>query len=573
MGTNNFRSNTEIAFGQKIRPIHVLQLIDALNGALVSRKNNTVEAGSDIGTLNIPWGTIFADSLVLNGKTLDSSFLDANPNSIISGLSTEHTASIHSPSSSSPRFIELANTTDNPNRIKVRGATVPLVCQINGVRTTLNEDVELDLVTPSWIDSSYDTTKSINVSDATVNIRDRKRYGEEDFIAGDTPAAGRVKYTRGGADNQIFKSTAYKHGTGSNLEIFRVEKVIDDYLLNLQRGIALNKTGNIEPQDIVNNTKLTALATATILLDQLNPQIPVVTYEKIDYSTDTPLLPVANQYWFDMNINRFKRYTGTQWVEVNRIPIGEVYMDNTGVIGVRCFDFNRGVHNLNTCVIDVQRFGSTSKVYSKAPFSIAVHGQIIDFKNIIEWDISETTSFSGYRYLYITEKGEPVKDTNDIAPIYRPDLRGYYHRYETWRCVAKIYVTANQAQSTRNYFPHQKYHSNATIPTSFNLELDSDSTLEEVDDIVSPYGSRNSGHATGRIRFNLKTDFFGSDPPFVQATPHASNVFITAATTALLVSIQTTNSSGTYTSSDVFATISFSGKTAMQVKLDNSLKG
>lgn len=73
MGNNTLINN--FVTGDKILPEHIKQLITALNGVFLSRVNNVPTAGQNLGSSAIPWGTIHARSLIINGVVIDLSSL------------------------------------------------------------------------------------------------------------------------------------------------------------------------------------------------------------------------------------------------------------------------------------------------------------------------------------------------------------------------------------------------------------------------------------------------------------------------------------------------------------------
>ena len=214
------------------------------------------------------------------------------------------------------------------------------------------------------------------------------------------------------------------------------------------RGLFLDSSGTpISRESLLDGDTLTILHLGYVFIDDDGVTIDV-TYNDPIVSFDEPSAPAAGDYWFDLNLNVWKRDDGVDFIQVGRIPVGLIVNDDSGCIGALSFDLSKVFNDLN----DIQtRLSSTTVInaYKKTDNQISIYGTTIDYTNVqadllynpldISWDMATdldsgvSESSNTFYYFYLKEDGTSV--ISDVAPYDRPDLHGSYHPYEAWRHV------------------------------------------------------------------------------------------------------------------------------------------
>jgi len=137
-----------------------------------------------------------------------------------------------------------------------------------------------------------------------------------------------------------------------------------------------------------------------------------------------------------------KRYSGTEFEIINRILLGSVILDDTAAIAVRSLDFTNVFIEDNNVEVAI----TSSELIESREFNskVSVYGNyVVQDLNKLSWNIT-TDLESGLSeasdttyYLYLSDKGERVM--SDKRPYDRNDLNGFYHPYNTWRCIGVCY--------------------------------------------------------------------------------------------------------------------------------------
>lgn len=448
MSTNTLQ--TAYANGQIIDASHINELTLSLLGAFVGRNTSGIPAsGQSLGTLAIPWGNVYAAGLVLNGLAFDTSAIVSSPNRIVSGK----TRSL----STMPDFIRADGAA---LEFDVLGLTTNLLLSINNAAVTVNTDI-----TKTGITAAPAANNTALVDD--TNMTNDKYAGEDGTeIIIDTVGTE--------ISSRIGQFVALKTGTEIMLAYVKSATVLS----NVYRGFFFNSSGNPIPRvNLSNNDTLTILTLGWVFMENNGTTVDV-SYTSPVVAYSAPTSPVTGDYWYDLANNVWKRYSGASFEIINRILIGAVTADATAVIGSRSFDFNKSFADTNN--LDVEVF-STEIIKSKiANAAVSVYGSSLVFNNTLpQWNITTnlesplTEAASTLYYAYMSDKGQSV--ISNEKPYYRPDLKGYYHPYHSWRCLAEMYNdgSSNIIFSTEfNYNPATQINSVATIKDVKNSGVD-----------------------------------------------------------------------------------------------------
>lgn len=559
MGTGNFVDRSQIATAKKVRPAHVTTIMDALEGNQVGRLNGVPTPGQDLGTPTVPFGTVNAERLRIGDDFIDVSQLTSEPNRIISGKSSQL--------SSMPKFFEI---TGGDLAFKILGEDVSLNLSINGSGETIDQDLSISNVTPG---PSSNHTCLVNEGDT----RDQFRMGSIDFAYGAGELVGFLNVDNMGSTlrSRIGQTVALSHTAAGVTEIILAHVFSETRLQNLRRGYFFNSSDNgIPPIRLTDNATLNLLSTGWVFIDGDALETPEISYVNPTYSEISPPNPSTGQYWFHNSVGRWKRYDGSQWVIVNRIPIGIIVASDTAVIGYRCFDFSKNFDNKNTTEwlrYSDTRYGSVGggfvNVYGKEIYISP--GSIFDMARDLPTGLTEVDD---QRYFgYIDEDGRSRIDIH--RPHYRSDLKGFYHPFETWRCVVELNNVGGNLSDRSNYFPWQRYSPQGTTPERFSFRVNSSGAAESYDPVLAPSATRTQ---TGRYTVTLPQDFFSIFPsplavPF-ENTNFGLSAYITSfSTTTVTYRIRGTNDSSR--NAGCLLQLSFSRTQLSQVRLDNSLKG
>ena len=384
MAVNRFRNIIEIALARKILPEHVLQFFSSLTNVVVGRNSSGIpEKWQDLGTKDIPWGTVNAKTLVLEGETLTSnaiSRLSEGANKIISGKTTKK--------SSAPGFISITKTNAeflaNPTYFKILAKDVPLVLLINNVNVVINQDITVDVVDKASVATvSLDYNPDIMSSDegkiriGTIDYYDARDGSGNLFIKNATGIL-RQGYAIPGTRH------AYYLMASGSLEILTAEYISERLLANVRKGArgVTPSTRETESErggrgELTTNQTLRYLLTSYVFINENNPTNPIISNGNIFRSNIEPnnVLLKNNDHWFNTADQTWNNYNNSEWLVVNVIPIAEIYSDNNGVIGYRCYEFDNAYSNTNTVQLEISE--DRSDFYVPIDGYISVYGKLI----------------------------------------------------------------------------------------------------------------------------------------------------------------------------------------------------
>ncbi len=387
MGTNTLDERSQ---GQPIDNTHPNAFRTALSGALVGRDSSGIPAaGQDLGTVTYPWGHARVGSLTVDGTLVDFSSLSVGSHKIISGKTRS--------TSNQPAFLTPAGTAG--------GAVVTL----DATPTPL-------VIGRTWGEPEPDEMNS---------------DGERNYIPVDTMGSE--------ISALVGKYAAFQVGT----EFFLAFVYSTTVLTNVRRGFFYDSALAPLNRFAITNNDTIYLRKATWLFADLDGTTVDKTTTPPFIDASTPGSPASGDYWFDLANQVWKRYNGSVFVEVDRIPIGIAVCNTADCVAARSFDFHAGYLADNSMELTV--YSNSVAIGKRFGQRLSVAGNMIKFQTThAYWDMatdlagsadmySATEQASRTYFFYIKDTGQEV--ISDISPYRDEDKLGWYHPHNPWRCV------------------------------------------------------------------------------------------------------------------------------------------
>jgi hypothetical protein len=427
MGTNNL---PDVA-GTTIELDHVNDLRTAIRTSLVGRNAaGAPTAGQDLGTLAIPWGTLYSNFINIGGSIIDFDNIGASnaANSVISGATRS--------GSNQPDFIR---ATGSGAVATLLATTTPLVYTANSVSATVSADVSL-------------TGLTVAPSSNNTCLVDDTSYAGGDSTKYEGEGTGTITIDTAGTEitGRVGQYVALKGTT--EIMLAYVESATT--LRNCFRGFFFDSSGApIVREALTDNDTLTIMSLGWVF-GQSNGTTFDVSYRSPYIQHTEPASPATDDYWFDQTNKVWKRYDGANFIEINRTLLGMVVIDGTNCIASRSIDSSKSYSDFIDLEVTLE---STTVVRSaKSHSSISVYGQTKEWLGApVTWDITAdlesglTEATSTLYYLYITTEGETI--ISDERPYNRrADLKGFYHPYHTWRFVGVCYNDGSSDLTSAN---------------------------------------------------------------------------------------------------------------------------
>ena len=370
----------------------------------------------DLGALIYPWGNLYANGLVINGVAVDFASVTGIPNSIKSGQTRT--------TSDFPDFIR---ATGSSNSFTLLASAVNLVVDINTTEVTYTLDT-----TETGLTLAPSTNNTCLLNEPTASGQYETSYLGEDGTVITIDNAG-TEIT-----NRIGQFCLFQTGT----EYFLAYINSATELTNAYRGFLLDSSGNPVNRTVLNdNDVITLLSSGWVFVD-IDGVTVDVTYNSPVYDFDEPTSPVTGDYWFNRSEQAWYRYSGSDFVLINRTLVGVVALDTANCVASRCFNFNREFSDYNP--LNLQYVNATTVKTDFYNFVINVYGnKIINQNTRYLWDITinlesgQVEANDTYYFLYITELGQQV--ISNIKPYdQKGELGGYYHPFNTWRAIGSV---------------------------------------------------------------------------------------------------------------------------------------
>jgi hypothetical protein len=398
-------------------------LRNALIGDFVGRNNPSgiVEDCQRLGTATVPWGEVHSKAYYLNGTLLDFSTFTGDNYKIDSGRT--RTTSIL------PDFIRADGVSPS---FTLLATDTPLTVTINGSTTTYTADqVEAGLITAPTINN-------------TAQVNDANLIGDYDStLQGENFTEINLDNIGSEITSRVGQFIVLKNGTEYMIGTFG-----DNQLYNVYRGFFLDSSGlPIERQPLSDDDILELMSTAWIFVEDDASTIDV-TYNSPIFSETVPSSPVVGDYWYDQNVQQWKRYDGATFVIINRTLVGIAVIDNTNCVASRSFNFFKNYNGFQEFFISFNESSPFSLRMSASVPNIDVYGETVKLDwTSINWTIptnleaGQIEQADTYYYAYLTELGKPI--LSDIAPYdFRPEIGQFLHPYNSWRFLARIYNNA-----------------------------------------------------------------------------------------------------------------------------------
>jgi len=343
------------------------------------------------------------------------------PNRIVSGK-------VVSASDAMPAFIVPGVSSAS---VTIEGTPTNLVYRVNGVQYTLTSDILLTGLVPAPT-----TNNTALVNDATIN-------GDQfSKIRGEYESTITIGTVGSNISALLGKTAAFKIVDGVTTEYFIAYVKSATELTNVKRGYFFD--GSVLPirRNIANTGDTITLMKLTWLFIK-NDFTAEAVYTNPVYSSTAPQSPSVGDYWLDMTVNQWKRFSGSGWVVSLSTLIGVCIQDGTNCVAARAFEVYANFSDLNTLAIS--DITTTQARIGEFGGTVNVNGSIFQFtKDDCIWDIT-TDLESGFTeasdtiyFLYITEQG--YTKMSPIYPYQRPDFQGcLYHPHHMWRCVGVAY--------------------------------------------------------------------------------------------------------------------------------------
>jgi hypothetical protein len=431
MGANTLNNR---AAGETILDTFFNDIHQAMNGDMVGRNTSGVPtSGQSLGTVALPWGTVYANSVVLNGASVDTSQITSPVNRLVSGKkrSTSNQPAFITPNGAALSFI-------------LAGATTNLVTDINGTTVTVSTDITKSSLTAA--PSSNNTCLS-NDADA-ADQEDTRLWGEYEHnkvLTVDTMGTE--------IQSMVGKYAAFKLDNGSATEYFLGYVDSTTQISKCRRGFFYDSSLNPKNRIVFsNNDTITLMKLGWVFITNDGTTVDV-SYTVPTWSFTAPTGPATGDYWYDFANSQWKRYDGASWQIISRVLIGMVVNDSTNCVAARCMDFYAEYDELESIEIEVS---TTAIAKVKNDWAkVDVKGNKFSFnQSLPSWNITTdlagstdmydaTEQASRVYYLYIKDTGAAV--ISDISPYYRWDFGVKnniglpYHPHNPWRCVGVAY--------------------------------------------------------------------------------------------------------------------------------------
>jgi hypothetical protein len=444
VGTNNLNNRSS---GQTILETFWNDIHSAMNGDFVGRNATGVPTASqNLGTVALPWGSIRADSLILDGSAVDPSQLTAPQNRVVSGKmrSSSNQPAYIIPNGAAASFI-------------IDGTPTNLVVDINGSSVSVTTDITKSSLTTA---PSSQNTALVDDADAAdqADTRIWGEFGHRKSITIDTVGTNITAL--------IGKFASFKINNGSTDEYFLAYVESATKLSKIYRGYFYNSS--IAPINRIvfsNNDTITLMSTAWVFIEN-DATTCDVTYNNPVWSFTAPNSPATGDYWYDLDNQTWKRYDGASFQIINRTFIGIAILDSSNCVAARCVDFYANYSEETSVDVELQSTEIVRATSTRQKINVA--GTFIEFNNSLPtWNITTDLAASSEMYnateqasriyfLYVTDSGDTV--ISDIHPYDRGDLLGKYHPHNPWRCVGAAYNNASSDLSSTGSYANKNHH-------------------------------------------------------------------------------------------------------------------
>jgi len=383
-------------------------------------------SGKRLGTPAIPWGSAYIGGLFVNGSEVDFSALVSARYAINSGRTRT--------TSNQPQFIDPAGV-GNGLSLTIQATTTDLEIVVAGTGVSITSDIVKAGLTAA---PGANNTALVNMAEAADQEASRT-YGEEL----DTIQSIFIDTVGTEISGKVGEWAAFGINNGVDTEYFLAFIKSATELTHCKRGYFYDEGGSpVNRIKFANNDTITLLQLGWGFIDSNGSTIDVV-YNAPIYSANEPTSPAVDDYWFDFVNDTWKKYNGVSFVTVSRQFLGWIVNDDTDAIAARSYDFSYSWDSYNE--VDVEKDSASSIIGKVEGHTINVAGTLFTYlTNQPKWDMAvnlagsadlydSSEQASRFYYGYISDEGEEI--ISDVSPYFRPDLKGFYHPHNPWRCV------------------------------------------------------------------------------------------------------------------------------------------
>lgn len=403
------------------------------------------EAGKRLGTPIIPWGGAYVTSLIIDGQPIDPALI-TSPRNIVNSGAVRSTSEF-------PDYLRAAGGIIAS--VTILGATTPLAYDVNGTAASIDTDI-----VKAGLTLALTSINTCVIDDALLTGQSETRFLGENGT--EIPVSG----MQSGLVARIGQFVALSNQTTGEIIYCRIKS--STRLDHVRRGFFFDDNGDPIPADVLNDGDVFHIYSLGFLFAEDDGVSVDVTYNNPAISGDEPTSPATGDYWYDLAVLIWKRYSGVLFVEIDRTFIGLVVSDTLGCQATRPEYFGKSYLTDNTLITELE--DADNVISTKSDFLVSIDGktQRYDF-GFFGWSAAADFESGFIRtvernyWLYITEDGTPK------ISGYKPYdllgfLKGWYHPYESWRAVAQVYNNAGN---------------------DFELVSGSDATLGNVDETVN----------------------------------------------------------------------------------------
>lgn len=356
------------------------------------------------------------------------------------------------------------------NTVTLNAATVPLIYTIQGTNYSISTDVSVTALT---VAPTANNTALINDTSISGQLW-TQIVGENGSVI--TLASPGSAITARLGDLCAFKEVA----TGELMLGRLVSRIINSQtvyqITDARRGYFYNSSSAPIPRSTANNGDTLNLLRLTWIFANTAGGLSIV-YDTPTWSGQPPSSPGIGDYWYDFEANYWKIYNGTTFAAANATLIGICVQDGSHTIGARAFDFFEPFSTLNTAELQLDPISSGTVKSRYIGAEVSVYGSLLKVdQNCFYWvagsdNVSGVTVSAGqFYYFYLDEFGTSHIDS--IPPYdVRGTLLGFYHPYQTWRCLGWAY-----ANGTNTFSAIESLHKNdtAAVMQTVTAEQDND---------------------------------------------------------------------------------------------------
>lgn len=351
-----------------------------------------------------------------------------------------------------PMFLVPSGSADT---ITLKATTTNLSTYINGTAYTFASDLT---ITSLSVAPGSNNTCLVNDTSLTGQQSSQAQGERGTVIAIDVIGSGIT------ALNGTY--AAFKHST----EYFIAEvDTSNNRLKNVWRGVGFDSSDAwLSRTAMSDDDTITLMKLAWIF--GLNNNSLDVTYNKPSVSYVAPTSPAIGDYWQDLSVGQWKKYSGTVWVNQSAVQLGLCIQDATNCKCARSFDFFSGLSTLNS--MQLEYVDATNVRTNRLGSKVSVYGGVQSYDyDFVKWnttsqaDSGVTIGSSLTYWCYITDKGN--RFFSNVQPYDRTfDLLGHYMPNKPWRCVGE-FATDGSANVVSTSILFDRYHQSA-VPFLFN---------------------------------------------------------------------------------------------------------